>query len=113
LSSNIGANLWDERGDKLSVQYTYAKRTDEVNLTRSHSILTNLNVKVTDRLNVSSIYEYNFLDSTRVQMGLGFRYKANCWAIDGLILDKTNVDHTSNLSYEFKIELFGLGEFGI
>jgi LPS-assembly protein len=113
LSSNIGANMWDERGDKLSVQYTYAKLSDEVSLTESHSILTNLHVKVTDRLNVSSIYEYNFLDSTRVQLGFGFKYRANCWAIDGLIVDKTGVDHTSNLSYEFKIELFGLGEFGI
>ena len=129
LSGNVGANLWDGRGDKLSVQYTYSKLSDEASLYNNlynnlylnlaedyadaHSILTNLQVKVTDRLNVTSIYEYNFLDSTQVQMGFGFKYRANCWAIDALVVDKTNVDNTSNLSYEFKVELFGLGEFGI
>ena len=72
-----------------------------------------LQLKVTDRLRISPLYEYNFLDNTRVQLGMGLNYKADCWAFTGRILDKTNVDNTSNLSYEFQIQLFGLGAFGI
>jgi len=125
LSHNLGTNIWDERGDNLSIEYRYTKLSDEITLSdatalnnqitlnEAHSIYGDLRVKVTDRLRVSTLYEYNFLDNTRVQLGFGFNYKADCWAFDARVLDKTNVDQTSNLSYEFKIQLFGLGEFGI
>jgi LPS-assembly protein len=113
LSYNVGTNIWDNRGDKLSVEYRFTTDSDETVLNEAHSILADLRVKVTDRLRVSTLYEYNFLDNTRIQLGFGFNYKADCWAFDGRVLDKTNVDNTSNLSYEIKIQLFGLGEFGI
>ena len=113
LSHNVGTNIWDERGDKLSLEYRYTTLSDEIIANEAHSIFADLRVKVTDRLRVSTLYEYNFLDNTRIQLGFGFNYKADCWAFDGRVLDKTNVDNTSNLSYEFKIQLFGLGEFGI
>jgi len=113
LSHNIGTNIWDARGDRLSIDYRYTRLSDEIIANKAHSILADFQVKITDRLKVSSLYEYNFLDNTRVQLGFGFNYKADCWAIDGRVLDKTNLDNTSNLSYEFKIQLFGLGEFGI
>ena len=113
LSHNIGTNIWDARGDRLSIDYRYTRLSDEIIANKAHSILADFQVKITDRLKVSSLYEYNFLDNTRVQLGFGFNYKADCWAIDGRVLDKTNLDNTSDLSYEFKIQLFGLGEFGI
>ena len=124
LSHNVGTNIWDGRGDKLTIDYRYTKLSDEITstnapttaditLNKAHSIFADLQLKVTDRLMVSSLYEYNFLDNTQVQLGFGINYKADCWAIDGRILDKTNVDNTSNLSYEVQIQLFGLGEFGI
>lgn len=113
LSHNFGTNIWDQRGDKLYIEYRYAKNSDEISLNDAHSIYANLGVKLTDRLRISSLYEYNFLDKTRVQLGFGINYRASCWAFEGRVLDKTNVDETSNLAYEFKIELFGLGEFGI
>jgi LPS-assembly protein len=131
LSGNIGTNVWDERGDKLSIQYSYAQQSDEItrfpNLTnglintlsdevvlnRANTLKADLQVKVTDRLRVSTVYEYNFLDDIQVQLGLGINYRASCWAIDGRVLDKAGVDDTHKLSFEFKIELFGLGEFGI
>ncbi|MEJ2169773.1 MAG: LPS assembly protein LptD, partial [Desulfobacterales bacterium] len=131
LSGNIGTNIWDERGDKLSIQYSYAQQSDEItrfpNLTnglintlsdevvlnRANTLKADLQVKVTDRLRVSTVYEYNFLDDIQVQLGFGINYRASCWAIDGRVLDKAGVDDTHKLSFEFKIELFGLGEFGI
>lgn len=125
LSHNVGTNLWDGRGDKLTIDYRYTKLSDEITLSdaatlnnaitvnKAHSIFVDLQVKVTDRLRLSPLYEYNFLDNTRVQIGLGIDYKSDCWAFTGRILDKTNVDHTDDWSYEFQIKLFGLGEFGI
>jgi len=131
LSTNIGANIWDERGDKLSLQYSYARQSDEITrfpdlsnevintlsdeivFNEANSLLANLQVKVTDRLRVSTLYEYNFLDDTQVQLGLGINYRASCWAFDGRVVNNAGVGGANSLSYEFKIELFGLGEFGI
>jgi hypothetical protein len=70
-------------------------------------------VQVTDRLGVSGLYEYNFLDKTRVQTGFGLNYTADCWSIEGRVVDKVNVENKTDLNWEFKIKLFGLGEFGI
>ena len=72
-----------------------------------------IEIKVTNRLRVSGLYEYNFLDNIRVQRGLGFNYKADCWAIESRVIEKTNVGNENDLNWELNINLFGLGEFGI
>jgi LPS-assembly protein len=113
LSHNLGANLWDARGDRLLVEYRYTRISDEIDLNETKSIFGELRVKVTNRLRVSGLYEYNFLDKIRVQTGFGLNYQADCWSFEGRVLDKTNVDRTSDVNWEFKIKLFGLGEFGI
>jgi LPS-assembly protein len=113
LSHNIGANLWDQRGDKLSVEYRYTRNSDEISLNQAQSIFGDLHVQVTDRLRVSGLYEYNFLDKTRVQTGVGLNYTADCWSFEGRVVDKVNVENKTDLNWEFKIKLFGLGEFGI
>jgi LPS-assembly protein len=113
LSHNIGTNLWDRRGDKLQVEYRYTRQSDEIDLNEAKSLYGNLRMKVTDRLRVSGLYEYNFLDKTRVQTGFGLNYAADCWSFEGRLIDKVNVDQTSDLNWEFKIRLYGLGEFGI
>jgi len=113
LSHNIGGNLWDGRGDRLQVEYRYTRQSDEISLNQAKSIYGNLRVKVTNRLKVSGLYEYNFLDKTRVQTGFGLNYTADCWSFEGRLIDKVNVDQTSDLNWEFKIKLYGLGEFGI
>jgi LPS-assembly protein len=113
LSNNVGANIWDNRGDQLSVEYRYTRDSDEIDLNEAHSLLLDLRLKVTNRLGIRADYEHNFLDSTRVQTGFGISYKADCWSFDGRVIDKVNVDDTRDLSYEIKINLFGLGEFGI
>jgi LPS-assembly protein len=120
LSHNIGANIWDGRGDSLSVDYRYTKESQETDLNgtqsilnKAHSITLDLRVKMTDRLRVTTNYEYNFLDNTWIQTALGINYTANCWSLDSRVVDTAGVDNSHNLSYEFKINLFGLGEFGI
>jgi LPS-assembly protein len=113
LSHNIIANLWDLRGDRLSMEYRYTRDSDEISLNPTQSLSADLRVKVTDRLSLTADYEYNFLDNTRVQTGLGMNYKARCWAFEGRITDRTGVDNSHNFDFEIKVNLFGLGEFGI
>ena len=113
LSFNILANLWDARGDTLTVEYRYTGDSAELDQNQANSIYGNLGVKVTDSLKISGNYEYNFLDNTRVQTGFGINYKAQCWAFEGSITERIGVDDTSRLDFEIKINLFGLGEFGI
>ncbi|MGD8659115.1 MAG: LPS assembly protein LptD [Desulfobacterales bacterium] len=114
LSHNIAANLWDLRGDKLSLEYRYTrKNTDEISLNPAQSLSVDLRVKVTDRLRLSGNYEYNFLDNTHVQTGLGLNYKSQCWSIDTRITEKTGVDNSQNYDFEIKVNLSGLGGFGI
>lgn len=113
LSHNIAANLWDLRGDRLAVEYRYTRDSDEISLNPAQSLSADLRVKVTDRLSVSADYEYNFLDNTRIQTGIGMNYRAQCWSFEGRITDRTGVDNSQNLDFEVKVNLFGLGEFGI
>ena len=113
LSHNIGATLWDQRGDRLQLEYRYTGSSDETDLNQVQSIFGDLRLRITDRLKVSGLYEYNYLDNTRVQTGFGLDYRADCWSIEGRVIDKVNVDHTTDLSWGFTIKLFGLGEFGI
>jgi len=113
LSHNIIANLWDLRGDRLTVEYRFTRDSKGISLNPAQTIAADLRVKVTDRLSMSAGYEYNFLDNTRVETGVGIGYKAQCWSFEGAITERTGVDNSSNLDFEIKLNLFGLGEFGI
>ena len=113
LSHNIATNFWDGRGDSLYVEYRYTKDSDEITLNPTQSLYADLQIRVTDSLSVSADYEYNFLENTRVQTGIGINYKAQCWSFEGRISDSTGIDKSQNLDYEFRINLFGLGGFGI
>ncbi|MBT8369421.1 MAG: LPS assembly protein LptD [Deltaproteobacteria bacterium] len=113
LAHNVKANLWDQRGDTLSVEYRYTGNSKELDQNPSESISANLGVKVTDRLGISANYEYNFLDNTRVSTGYGITYTAQCWSFEGRFTDAIGVDNRRRVNYEIIINLFGLGEFGI
>ena len=113
ISHNIGGRFWDRRGDKLNLEYRYTRKTDETELNAAKTLYGDIEIKVTDRLKVSGLYEFNFLDDVRVQRGLGLNYKADCWSFGGRVVDKTNVDDKSDINWELKIELYGLGELGI
>ena len=112
LSHNLATNLWDARGDKLSIEYRYTQHSDEIAANKTNSILGSLTVKATDRLTLSGNYEYNFLDSVQVEAGLGINYRARCWAFTGIFRQLTGVDNNVKYDYEINIHLFGLGEFG-
>ena len=113
LSYNIGGTIWDDRGDRLYVEYRNTQESDEIDFNPAQSIFGDLRVKVNDRLRVSGLYEYNFQDNTRVQTGLGLSYKADCWAFEGRVVDKVNVGDRNDVNWELNIKLNGLGQFGI
>ena len=112
LSHNLAANIWDQRGDRLTVEYRYTDDSDEIELNESDTIYAALTVKVTDRLTVSGNYEYNFLENVEVEAGLGLFYKAQCWSFDGKVRQTSGVDNEKKYDFEVKIHLFGLGELG-
>jgi LPS-assembly protein len=99
-SRNIELNLWDDRGDKLFVEYRYT-------IDSSESIYTDLLLKVSDRLSAYAEYERDIFNGQVIQYGLGFLYETQCWSLDfHLIKDE------SDYKYLFMINLFGIGEFG-
>jgi LPS-assembly protein len=110
LSHNVAANFWDLRGDKLSLEYRYTKKSDETSLNQSNSINGVLTVKMSDRLTVRGNYEYNFLENVEVESGLGFVYTSQCWWFDAQIRQTTGIDNEKKYAFEFKINLSGLGE---
>jgi LPS-assembly protein len=110
LSHNLAANFWDLRGDKLSVEYRYTKKSDETKLNESNSLNGVLTVKVNDRLTVRGNYEYNFLENVEVEAGLGFIYTSQCWWFDAQARQTSGVNEKKKYEFEFKINLSGLGE---
>jgi LPS-assembly protein len=114
LSHNIAANLWDRRGDKLSVEYRYTTDdSDEISSDPAESLSVDLRLKVTDRLRLAGNYEYNFSDNTHVQTSIGINYRRQCWSIDTSITERTGVGNSQNYDFEIKVNLSGLGGFGI
>ena len=112
LSHNVAANLWDLRGDKLSVEYRYTTISDEITFNEVNSLNGALTVKVNDRLAVRGNYEYNFVENVPVEGGIGFVYTAQCWSFDGIVRQRTGVDNSKKYDFEIKLNLFGLGEIG-
>ncbi len=108
LSHNVALNLWDNRGDRLFVEYRYTDNSKEINLNSTDSVSTRLRLKITDRLTTFGEYEYNFKTYEQVHAGGGLSYKAQCWSIDTFLTKKPH-----NLEFSIQINLFGLGGFGI
>ncbi|UCF91890.1 MAG: LPS-assembly protein LptD [Desulfobacterales bacterium] len=115
LSSNLALTIWDQRGDRLSVQHHLTKNSDELvddeedeALEASQTVYTDLEVKITERLKAFANYERNLKDNIRIQTGVGFLYQAQCWSILARYIDEPN-----DFKYELTINLFGLGGFGL
>lgn len=97
-SRNIELNVWDNRGDKLFVEYRYTRDSSE-------SIYTDLLLKVSNRLSAYSEYERNIFNGQTIRYGLGFLYESQCWSLDFRLVKDEN-----DYKYQFMISLSGLGE---
>jgi LPS-assembly protein len=108
LSQNFQATLWDHRGDELYVDYRYAKKSKETeNIDTIQSISGKLKMQLTDRLSILLDHKHNIEKSLRIRTGAGFSYQASCWSFDFKYTNEPN-----DQIFEFKINLFGLGEVG-
>ncbi len=106
LSHNLQASLWDRRGDRLYVDYRYAKQSKEIDNPRTiHSIYGSLTARLTDRLSILVDHGHNLETRSRVRTGAGFTYTARCWSFNFKYTDRPD-----DRIFQFKLNLFGLGE---
>ncbi|MBW1726108.1 MAG: LPS-assembly protein LptD [Deltaproteobacteria bacterium] len=99
-SRNVELNLWDNRGDKLFLEYRYT-------IDSSESIYTDLLLKLSDRLSASAEYERDIFNGQVIKYGLGFLYERQCWSLEFHLIKDEN-----DYKYQFMIKLFGIGEIG-
>jgi LPS-assembly protein len=108
LSHNLQATLWDHRGDELYVDYRYTKKSKEIDNDETiQSIYGKLTMQLTDRLSILLDHKQNIEKNLRIRTGAGFSYEARCWSFDFKYTDEPN-----DQIFEFKVNLFGLGEVG-
>lgn len=93
-------SLWDNRDDRLSVEYRYTQEAIK-------SVTADLTLKITDSLTTYGGYERNILDDRRIKTSVGIKYQAQCWSV-GI----GYTDEPDDRKYEFSINLYGLGEVG-
>jgi LPS-assembly protein len=100
VTRNASGTLSDNRGDSLTAEYRFARDSIE-------SVLSMINIKIFDNLNLTADHELNIRDNRRIQTGLGFIYTAQCWAVD-----LRYTDEVDDKKYTFMINLTGLGGLG-
>ncbi len=109
VTHNIGAAVWDKRGDRFYVDYRFNKnvsREDE-DAQNIESIYLQGNLAVTSALSVFGDYERNINDDQHVRTTGGFKYVSQCWSVFFRFTDEPD-----DTKFEFKIDLHGLGAIG-
>jgi LPS-assembly protein len=120
---NLGLTLWARQADRLHVEYRYDRdplRTDDdedierdVNEIVSSTeekidhLFAELRLGLTDRLTLISSYENDYTDSSTTY-GAGFAYESQCW-----VLETRFYYNTDDVSFELRLRLKGIGEFGL
>ena len=99
-SHNVNLSIWDNRGDRLSVEHRYELDSRE-------SIYYNILIKISDKISTYANYERNMYDNRDIEKGIGVIYSAQCWGINAFYLDDTDEE---TFGVEFK--LYGLGGIG-
>ncbi len=98
--TQIGANIYDHRGDSITTSYQYSEDTFETWYTR-------LNVRITDSLMAYGSVESNLKTNDLVESKVGITITKACWGL-GLEFKDTSADK----SITFLISLNGIGGFG-
>jgi LPS-assembly protein len=112
-ASNLSLTLWDERGDRLFGEYRYNREASTTNdkgktvIKRLQSILMKGEIPLTPRITLYGRWERDLDENTDLEYGGGFKYAAQCWAVD-LAHSVEEDDHR----YYFILDLYGLGKFG-
>ena len=91
-------------------QYRFDRRTVQrtgIDRRNVESIYAGAQIKATNRLNLFGDYEYNIEEDQRIRTTLGLKYRAQCWGVEFEYSDRP-----SEVKYEFRIDLSGLGGLG-
>ena len=100
-----GVHFWDKRDDRLNLNYTFTRGTDQIEGTSNINISTVL--KVTDSWQLRAAHERNLETDASVKSSLGFSYLSQCWS---LMVDYSEESDDWNISAT--IHLTGLGGIG-
>jgi LPS-assembly protein len=97
---NIGNTLEDNRGDRLKVEYRYARDLSE-------SLYSHVDIRLTDELSTYGSIEKNLKDDKMVETQVGFVLTKACWTFN-LHFSESSGEN----SIAFLISLHGIGELG-
>ncbi|MBI9082893.1 MAG: LPS-assembly protein LptD [Desulfobacterales bacterium] len=100
VTRNVGLNLWDDRGDRVSVEHRYSQATSE-------TVFASALVKVSDRISSYIDQERNLFTGNDISTRVGLLYEAQCWSID---VRYTN--EGEDRTYAFLVTLYGIGDIG-
>jgi LPS-assembly protein len=100
VTGNFNVGLWNNRGDRLFVEYRYDRAVTD-------SIYTRAQVEATPNLAAYGTYERNLKDDTDLRREIGVLVKRQCWSFD-----IRYTDEIFNRSITFQINLNGLGGLG-
>jgi LPS-assembly protein len=106
-SYNVGARLWDRRGDSLSATYRFTREDLEEEIEAVDSIYLNAQLVVDRHWRLRGVYEANRVTGEEIQSGAGITYQSQCWAVD---FDYSVEDQDQSVAVMF--HLMGLGSFG-
>lgn len=98
--------LWDNRGDKLDIDYSYQRESDPGDNDGLESIGVSGELKLTNRLGLQGAYERNLNNQQAIESSFGISYQSQCWRVD---FNYTVED--SDHSYSIMLNLLGLGSF--
>ncbi|CAN2039851.1 LPS-assembly protein [Candidatus Magnetomoraceae bacterium gMMP-15] len=96
ISANLEAGFANNRGDSFFAEYRHKEDNHE-------SFYGNVTIAVNDAIWVYGDYEYDLIDNQRIESGLGFAYKSQCWAVDFKYVAEAD---TNDKSYAVMIQLF-------
>jgi LPS-assembly protein len=108
-TGNLALNMWNQRQDRLKLEYRFAERTTRLNANGNpkESFYTNAILKLTNQLNLFGLWERDLYTDTELEYGGGFIYASQCWSIEAAHTVESN-DHRYFLTFE----LYGLGKIG-
>jgi LPS-assembly protein len=106
-SHNVLLSLWDARGDRLNVDYRYARKPDDTAQDTIKSISLSGQMVLNNRWLARGSYEYNFYTNETIASQIGLSYQSQCWAVD---LDYRTEEDDHSISA--MLTLLGLGSVG-
>lgn len=100
VSHNVMLHLWDDRGDKASLEHRYSQGASE-------SVYGSASVKIMEWLSGYLEHERNLYTGKDILTRVGLIYEDQCWSLD------VRYSHEGeDRSYVFLIRLYGIGEIG-